>query len=811
MADINLEIGLDDSQLFRALNRTEKELKDVQVQANKTGASISKNMKDADKATEQLNRELAKTDAALGKAEKSNRSFSSQLRSFRRDGAGVFAGIAAGAVGVAVAVDKAIDAFVPLAGAQKRTADAAQGAIAAFVEERNKLNDLAIAADDNKRSDEERELAKKALINQYKEYLPTIEEDLKTTNALTLANTKLKDAIIERTATQATEAIKAKLVEDIGLQILEQRQKQIAAITQGGLNSTIGAIRQIQSASAGLQEEALKQQLSFLDLAKQDIKAVLQELDGDILGLGKTSDITTDELTKLANEGAKPAKAATKEYKVLAGSIADLEKQLAAVNQQIREQTAAGDVTALTPLIEQAKGLEDAIKKANDEIEKIKNPPEAGDDLGFLDDLFSVDAAVQTFEELEEELNNTLALQTQLLEQSQAEQLAALKLRGATEKDLTDLQSQQEKERQRLALETEQKKLEFALQYGGLRSQAEKDLLKSQIDTIKAELSAFDAVVQAESTPEKRKGLAGIFGLDPESDEWKAIEQGYNLAIENINNLFAAQLEAANAAVQAREENIDRLSQQLAEELELNEQGFANNVELVQQQLAEERKAREKALADQRRARLQQLALETLTQASNLATASSQIFSTFAGLPFGIGIPIAASVIAAMIGSFIGLKVQAFKAASQRFNKGGQLPDVGGDGRSDYGNQQGHRIEGTDIMVGGGEYVVNARDTKEHSDFLKRLNDGEFRNVDLAAVVSKRKRKIKSIREQGAIFMQNDNARLEAVLNENNTKVIKYLDAILAKPNITSTDGGFIETTVDINKNSLTRKINLKK
>ena len=639
---------------------------------------------------------------------------------------------------------------------------------------------------------------------QYEEYLPSIREDLETTDLLTLANGRLKDAIIERTATQATEAIKAKILEDIGLKALEARQKNFAAIAKTAQNSTLGAITFIQGQLAAAEGDALKTQLKFLSLAKEDIKLVLAELDSDIIGVGATAKLTEKELTDLAGKTTKAAKETKEEYKLLGGSLADLEKQLAAINKQITEQTAAGDVTALTPLVDDAKELQTQIDAAKKLIEDLRTPPTEDVEIPFIK---SISATVTSLEDLNSELNVTSAQ----LVATQAAALAALQLRGATEKEITDLQAIQEKERQRLALETEKKKLEYTIQFGGQRTAAESAILEAQIETIKSQLSAFDTQAQAVAAdPTRKKGFLGLFGIDPESEEGKALEKGFQIATDNIQQLFQKQLEAATANVELRDKNVKDLENRLDQELKLNEQGFASNVALTQQQLAEERKARDKALAEQKKARIIQEVLDTAIQAGNLATASTEIFSSFAALPFGIGIPIAAGVIAAMIGSFIALKAKSFSAASQNFADGGELPSLLNGGRSDRYGARGHRIEDTNIRVGGGEFITNAEDTAEQRPILKAINDGKFRGVDLMGIVENRKRRTAKTQKRADSIVIQSGHNNDSAIKEQTQTIVKFLTAIVDKPILTATADGWLEIYTDINGNKLTKKINKK-
>lgn len=808
MADIDLKITVDDDDVIRSLDKVERNITDLAKEADKAGDVISTSFKKAGDAVDDFGKDAAaagnKVTNATDKASKSSENLASKIRNFRRESGLVLAGLAGAFLGAASSIDQLLNRFVPLLAIQKRVADASQDAVLNFVQERRQLEQLTQAATDETRSAREREQAKQAIIEQYKEYLPSIESDIEKTGLLATVNNKLKDAIRARTVEQAKSAIQEKLIADLGVKILEARQKEIAAIQAGAINGVFSAFQRGQGLIAQFESAAIKTQLGLIETVGKDLDAALSELDG--LGVFKdTIKLTGDEVAGLAPK----AKTTKDELKPLVGSLADLEAQLKKVNDQIQQQTVAGDTSALKPLIEQAQTLARQIKAANDEIDRLKNPPQAE-----LPVVSTINAVTKSFEDLQSELQTNSDLLTARLEAQQQGELLRLKQSKATEEEITAAQAEQEKERQKLALQTEQKRLEFLLQYGDIRTEAEKETLQQQLSAIGSQLAAFET--QATKTIEGESGRRSFFellGIDPNTEEGaKAIDgikQGFQIAIDNFSQLAAAQVEFAERAVQKRDENISRLQSQLDQELRLNEQGFANNTKAVQKQLNEERKAREKALADQKKAKQEQLILETISQAANLVSASAQIFNSFAGLPFGIGIPIAAGVVAAMVGSFIALKVKAFQAVQQNFAEGGELPTITEGGRTDKYGGRGHRIEDTNIFVGGGEFVTKAEVTKEHSDFLHNLNDGEYSGLDLVKIIDNRGRMINKMMNNQVIILQQKERDYQSAMERAIANTVqKQLSIIIKKPSIIPTENGYIESKTDEKGNTNIIKIN---
>lgn len=250
---------------------------------------------------------------------------------------------------------------------------------------------------------------------------------------------------------------------------------------------------------------------------------------------------------------------------------------------------------------------------------------------------------------------------------------------------------------------------------------------------------------------EVRSTIGGWLGLgDQEMAELEqSVSEAFNLVGQLYTDSINRQLDENGRLLDSLQERESIVQGQLDRELQLQEEGRANNVEGKRKELEsirqEEAKAEQKAAELRRKQQSAQLIANTIKQASNLATAVSEIFASNAGIPI-VGIIQAGISIAAMFAAFASAKSQAQSAVSQRAYKGGPLDDyLGGKRRSGFvkrggtsdkpGRGSGYRIMGTDVVVGGDEFMMNEDDSRVHDKFLTAMNRGAFRNVNLNSLV----------------------------------------------------------------------------
>ena len=184
-------------------------------------------------------------------------------------------------------------------------------------------------------------------------------------------------------------------------------------------------------------------------------------------------------------------------------------------------------------------------------------------------------------------------------------------------------------------------------------------------------------------------------------------------------------------------DQVDSVQSELEKQLQLQQEGYANNVDAKQKELnalktQEETatKQKEELQARQQKLQRQQIIADTFAQSSNLITAASDIFKTFAKIPF-VGVPLAIAAIGLMIGTFVTAKINALKAVGQApsFRKGGlkrlsiQGPAHEDGGVGLYNEKTGKKL----AEYEGGEdlYAVNKRSSKKHLQLLDAINNDD--------------------------------------------------------------------------------------
>jgi hypothetical protein len=235
---------------------------------------------------------------------------------------------------------------------------------------------------------------------------------------------------------------------------------------------------------------------------------------------------------------------------------------------------------------------------------------------------------------------------------------------------------------------------------------------------------------------------------------------------EQANQFFQSTLQALDFGTELQIIQQDRLIEKLDEriakqqelvdkEAKLAAEGFANNLNLEKEQLAaieeERKKATERKLRLQREAAKRELAVQQALQVANLTSAAIEVFGS--GAKFGLpGILFAASAVATLFSLVAQAKAQAAQFATPDELRGGGLFDGPNLLSHEQQRKRGryHRIEGSNLAIERGEWIIGTKHSKEHSDFLADLNSGKYTGIDLAAnlefarSLSKRSRAIRS-------------------------------------------------------------------
>lgn len=203
------------------------------------------------------------------------------------------------------------------------------------------------------------------------------------------------------------------------------------------------------------------------------------------------------------------------------------------------------------------------------------------------------------------------------------------------------------------------------------------------------------------------------------------------------------QIEKNNEIIKQKEEQRQKLEDELDYELDLQEQGLANNVGTKQQEvdqlLSEQERYEKENEAIKKKAQKNQLILDTISQGQSLITSSINIIKGFSNIPI-VGLPLGIAAVASLISFFAATKAKAF-AATKLFTGAKRIDDhfgfVDRFGDSDKGAGQGYAVinartgKDTNVRISGKEMLIPEGPSLIHSDFLYDLSKGVYNNIPL--------------------------------------------------------------------------------
>lgn len=202
--------------------------------------------------------------------------------------------------------------------------------------------------------------------------------------------------------------------------------------------------------------------------------------------------------------------------------------------------------------------------------------------------------------------------------------------------------------------------------------------------------------------------------------------------MEQLQVFLDAKLQAAEAAVNAADKEVESAQRTLDAEREARANGYASNVVMAQKELDLAKRNQEKALKEQQKAQKAQQAIQTIQQIGNLVTASALIWSQ-------LGFPFAIPAIAVMWASFAAAKIKAAQLSksanaegSESYGDGTVELLAGGSHQSGDDVDLGTKPDGTRRRAEGGEFfaVINKRNSRRFRrlipDVINSLNRGTF-------------------------------------------------------------------------------------
>lgn len=209
----------------------------------------------------------------------------------------------------------------------------------------------------------------------------------------------------------------------------------------------------------------------------------------------------------------------------------------------------------------------------------------------------------------------------------------------------------------------------------------------------------------------------------------------------------------------------DAQEDDLEEQLERRERGLSNNVLATERALQETTRLEREAFEEQQRLRRQQVATEFLVFGARTVAQA-------ANTPFPGNIP---AIIAAV--ALVFSTIQQLRGLStESFSEGGFIGKPGTRWRSDrYG--KGHRIEGSNVVVGGDEFVINGRTTQLQRGFIEDLNAGHFDHINLAELAKDgfRSRDTVLNQRQAAYNQRALNRAMSRAMSQHTDGVVSYM------------------------------------
>jgi TP901 family phage tail tape measure protein len=367
--------------------------------------------------------------------------------------------------------------------------------------------------------------------------------------------------------------------------------------------------------------------------------------------------------------------------------------------------------TAVYAARERAKTSRELAEKLNDDLERLSN--ERNVKLQIANQKFANDERAIYEQNLETfiEFENIKAELAKTRGETELE-IARLKFfaEKRSQKEITDFEEQQRQERLRLEVAFTQEMIELA------RTRMAETQDVDEIERLNAEIERLTLTLE-------KLGVE----LDNPAFDMQRMSQNLRMAINTItrplNDLANAWASTTDKIVSEIERQLTTAQNALQTELKLAEQGYANNVSLKQKEIADLEKMRAKAIREQEQAAKTQLHIDSLTQASNLITAATQIFKE--GSKFGLaGVLLSIGAVATIFSQMQKYKLQAREFSVKKYERGGYQV-LGGERHSRGGTSLGVLGE---AEKGEGVGILSRRATGKYGGMFKEFVEAANRN-----------------------------------------------------------------------------------
>lgn len=238
---------------------------------------------------------------------------------------------------------------------------------------------------------------------------------------------------------------------------------------------------------------------------------------------------------------------------------------------------------------------------------------------------------------------------------------------------------------QRALLEIErqaaQDSLNNTLNKTGKEAEIEREALRAQLARVEQQIRALKNIEPDFSISKLLLGDEddGADGAKRRKLD-QAISETVGAVTSALSDILAAEQQVAQQRAATATQQINELQASLNAQIELHKNGSASNIQGTLNEIQEQKEIRRQALEDQRKAAKEKVVLDTLTQASSIATSAANVIAGFSLIPI-VGPALGIAAAALIIGAFAASKVRAFQAASsigEGFFKGGYTGGAGG-------------------------------------------------------------------------------------------------------------------------------------
>lgn len=435
----------------------------------------------------------------------------------------------------------------------------------------------------------------------------------------------------------------------------------------------------------------------------------------------------------------------------LTNDLLKIEQQRQLQELQLQKQSIELRLQAIKAGTQEEKDLRLELLENERQTAQLQNqqkPAGQRQDTGAINAVFDTQRTALIQEYADKQIQEEL----RIFDQRQAIAQSEFDLLKTTEEQKTQFRLQAEKDRLNKILE--------------LNQQAAAKMSNVEVQTI-AKIERINQQIEESKKKDKTQDIYSILGLNLNDDQKEAINTSVSYAIEALNTLAQAKVDAANRAVEAAQKEVESAQTALEAELQARANGYASNVAYAQKELEDAKKNEQKALKEQQKAQRQQQAIDTAQQISSLVTATALIWRQ-------LGIWGAIPAIAVMWGSFAASKIKAAQMAknsgTETYGEGTVELLQGGSHQSGNDIDLGQKPDGTRRRAEGGEFfaVINKRNSRRFRryipDVINSMNNGTFahkylnayKGADLISIgassgadLSKLERDVNAIKKQG--------------------------------------------------------------